>query len=136
MQNFIILRNPFFRKSYGIKKEEELTNLVAYLSCFTGYTHFAWTQKITSRWGGGVRKSFVAKHFLYIYPHTKCHSPRKIHSHPKQEEGKRHRERERKSTLIVDTEFCMPRLGLEHALHSDQIYLILFMIFQFWYNFI
>jgi hypothetical protein len=49
-------------------------------------------------------------------------------------------ERERKSTLIVDTIFCMPRLGAVHALNSDQIYLILVMIFlsryKLWFIFI
>jgi hypothetical protein len=43
-------------------------------------------------------------------------------------------ERERKSTLIVDTIFRMPRLGEVHALKSDQIYVFFVMLFLFRYK--
>ena len=125
MQNFRILRNPFFRMSYSIKKEEELTKTSGLPKLLHWLRTLRLDLKITSRWGEGSANLLLQKITrMFILMQNFTALGESIHIQYRTKE--RDIERERKSTLIVDTEFCMPRLGLEHALHSDQIYLSFF----------
>ena len=122
------------------REKKNKQKIVANISCFTDQKQFARAKNSPPGWEEGSTNLFLPNISCKSKPHAKVHNPGKNHSHPKQDEGKRQRERERKSTLIVDTIFRIPRLGAVHALHSDQIYLTIVMIFLFryklWFNFI
>ena len=96
MQNFRILRNPLLAERVMLSREKKnKQKIVAYISCFTGQKHFARAKNSPPGWEEGSTNLFLPNISCKSKPHAKFHSPRNNHSHPKQDKGKRHREREK-----------------------------------------